>query len=111
MTLDSLMSIGMGQMGMGLEFWDLTPREFFNKMEGFFDHQMFLQRQEWERERWSTNLLWNIQVDQKNRLSLTEMLTFDWERSKPKDTKPITIEELKKLEEFYGNKSRSKDLG
>jgi hypothetical protein len=93
-------------MGMSPdEFWDCTPREFFYKMEGFFDHQMFLQRQEWERTRWSTNWLWNIQVDPKNRLSQTEMIRFDWERPKPGEEKPpITKEELLKLVDKYKSK-------
>jgi hypothetical protein len=90
------------------EFWDCTPREFFYKMEGFFDHQMFLQRQEWERVRWSTNLLWNIQVAPKSRMTPTEMLKFEWEKPKPSDTPPITKDELQKLiKQYDGNKSGS----
>jgi hypothetical protein len=108
------MSIGLGQMRMTPdEFWDCEPREFYFAMEGFFEHQMFLQRQEWERERWSTNLLWNIQVDPKNRISPIEMIRFEWERPSPDEMKPpITREELLKLKDFYdGHKSGSKNMG
>lgn len=94
-------------MGMSPdEFWDVTPKEFFYKMEGFFDHQMFLQRQAWERCRWSTNLLWNIQVDPKHRMSPTEMIKFEWEKVKGEQKPPLTKEELEKLVARYGNKSR-----
>lgn len=96
------MQIGLGQMGMSAgDFWGTTPREFFNKMEGFFDHEMYLQRQAWERERWGVTVLFNIQVDPKHRVEPEKLLRFEWEK-KTAAGPPITQDELLKLKKFYG---------
>ena len=105
MTFDYLMKIGLGQMGMSADdFWDLTPKEFYYKMEGFFDHQMFLQRQDWERIRWSTTVLFNIQVDPKYRVEPQKLLKFEWE--KKTSAPPISQEDLEKRKDFYEHKSK-----
>ena len=50
MTWESLMEIGIGQMGMSPdEFWEMTPIEFYTKQKGFFEHFTFCQEEEWKR--------------------------------------------------------------
>jgi hypothetical protein len=98
--------MGMGQMGMNADdFWGMTPGEFQNKVAGFYDHQMYHQRQEWERVRWSTCVLFNIQVDPKNRIEPQKLIKFEWEKS-DKLVEVIGQQELQKLLEFYGDKPK-----
>lgn len=37
------------------------------------------ERQNWERTRWSTWVLLNVQLDKKNRIEQTKLLPFDWD--------------------------------
>ena len=94
-------------MGMSRrDFWESTAREVFNAISGFYDHQMYLQRQEWIRERWSTCILLNTQTTKSIRE--TELLEFEWEKEEKRNApvKVITQEELKKLAEFYDKPGR-----
>ena len=37
------------------------------------------ERQNWERTRWSTSVLLNVQLDKKNRIKPTELLPLPWD--------------------------------
>jgi hypothetical protein len=53
-----LEQIAFGQLRMNVDdFYDMLPREFWNKVAGFHDLENMRQRSDWERTRWSTCLL------------------------------------------------------
>ena len=54
------------------DFYDMLPREFWNKVEGFHNLENMRQRSDWERTRWSTCLLLNIQLP-KNKIDFEEL--------------------------------------
>jgi hypothetical protein len=59
------------------QFW--TFRQFGNAVKAFYEMQEASERQNWERTRWSTWVLLNVQLDKKNRIEQTKLLPFDWD--------------------------------
>lgn len=67
------------------DFYDLTPREFFNKLAGFYVLEQSRQREAWERERltWLHIVNWSGFV--KTRQTPTDLMRFPWDaEEKPK---------------------------
>tara|TARA_R100000315_G_scaffold22073_1_gene8111 strand:+ start:2716 stop:2997 length:282 start_codon:yes stop_codon:yes gene_type:complete len=84
-------------MGMRVdEFYDMLPKFFWNKMDGFYELENMRQRQEWERIRWQTTLLLNIQLPKNKTMKPTDLIKFDWDSN----GKEVDFEELKKKAEF-----------
>ena len=81
------------------EFYDMLPREFWNKLEGFHELENMRQRSDWERTRWSTCLLLNIQLPKNKSIKPKDFIKFEWEQ----DNK-IDFKELKMKAELYKNK-------
>ena len=81
------------------EFYDMLPREFWNKLEGFHELENMRQRSDWERTRWSTCLLLNIQLPKNKSIKPKDLIKFEWEQ----DHK-IDFKELKMKAELYKNK-------
>jgi len=48
------------------------------------------ERQNWERTRWSTWVLLNVQLDKKNRIEQTKLLPFDWDAETQQASKKAT---------------------
>ena len=105
--------IAFGQLGMNVEDFygdenkiGLLPREFWNKVEGFYELENLRQRNDWERTRWSTCLLLNIQIAKGKRIKPTDLIKFDWEEDIKIDFEDLKAkaEYIKKLE--HGNKHR-----
>lgn len=94
-------------MGMKVdEFYDMLPREFWNKLEGFYELENLRQRHDWERTRWSTCLLLNIQLPKNKSIKPTDLMEFDWDKKANKeDIKKLKdrAEYIKKLED-HGTK-------
>ena len=82
------------------EFYDMLPREFWNKIEGFRELENMRQRSDWERTRWSTCLLLNIQLPKNKSIKPTDLIEFEWEKGKKK----IDFEDLKNKAELYKKK-------
>jgi len=59
------------------QFW--TFRQFGNAVRAFYEMQEANERQNWERTRWSTSVLLNVQLDKKNRIKPTELLPLPWD--------------------------------
>lgn len=78
------------------EFWDLTPREFNNRLAGFFELQQFNQRMEWERCRWQTCYLLQPHTGKGKKIKPTDLIKFDWDK-KDKKIKKLTAQELKQM--------------
>ena len=79
------------------DFYDMLPREFWNKVDGFYELENMRQRSDWERTRWSTCLLLNIQLAKGKSLKPQDLGKFEWE----KDTTKIDFEDLKAKAELY----------
>lgn len=44
------MKLGLGQLQLAPEvFWSMTPREFSMCAEGWFEHEIYLQEEDWKR--------------------------------------------------------------
>ena len=91
-------------MGMSVEdFYDMIPKHFFNKMDGFFELEQLRDRSDWERTRWQTCYLLNIQLSRGKQLKLKDLIQFAWEKKDTKeDYKKLKnkAEYIKKLEEY-----------
>ena len=84
------------------DFYDMLPREFWNKVDGFYELENMRQRSDWERTRWSTCLLLNIQLPKNKSIKPTNLIKFEWEKESLKiDFKDLKAraEYIKKLEE------------
>jgi len=82
------------------DFYDMLPREFWNKVDGFYELENMRQRSDWERTRWSTCLLLNIQMAKGKSIKPTDLIVFEWEE----DKKKIDFEDLKNKAELYKKK-------
>ena len=83
-------------------FYNMIPRHFFNKMEGFYDLEKARDRSAWERARWQTCYLLNIQLPRGKQLKLKDLVEFDWDKkTKQKDYEKLKnrAEYIKKLED------------
>tara|TARA_R110002020_G_scaffold163976_1_gene350284 strand:- start:70 stop:345 length:276 start_codon:yes stop_codon:yes gene_type:complete len=78
------------------EFYDMLPREFWNKVDGFYELENLRQRNDWERTRWSTCLLLNIQLPKNKTIKPTELIEFEWDEKK----KDIDFKKLKERAEY-----------
>ena len=84
------------------DFYDMLPREFWNKVDGFYELENMRERSDWERTRWSTCLLLNIQLPKNKSIKPTDLMRFQWEKEALKiDFKDLKMkaEYIKKLEE------------
>ena len=84
------------------DFYEMLPREFWNKVDGFYKLENMRQRSDWERTRWSTCLLLNIQLPKNKSIKPTDLIKFEWEKEALKiDFKDLKnkAEYIKKLEE------------
>ena len=79
------------------DFYDMLPREFWNRVDGFYELENMRQRSDWERTRWSTCLLLNIQLPKNKSIKPTDLIKFEWEQEALK----IDFEELKMKAELY----------
>ena len=78
------------------EFYDMLPKHFWNKLDGFYELENLRERGNWERTRWSTTLLLNIQIGKCKKLKPTDLIEFDWD----KNDKKIDYEKLKAKAEY-----------
>ena len=82
---------------MGVEeFYDYLPKHFWNKLDGFYEIENIKERANWERTRWQTTLLLNIQIAKGKKLKPTDLIEFEWD----KKDKKIDYEKLKAKAEF-----------
>ncbi len=85
----------------------MLPREFWNRVDGFIEIQNLKDKNEWERTRWSTCILLNIQLGKGKKIKPTDLIEFDWDKKDRKiDFKKIKekADYMKKLDEFERNK-------
>jgi len=86
------------------EFWDLTQREFWNKLEGFYELEDCRDRREWVRTRWQTCLFLNCYTTKANTLQPKDLITFDWEVEPEKEVVLPSEEDFERIKKIYGLK-------
>ena len=52
------------------EFYDYLPKHFWNKLDGFYELENIRERSKWERTRWQTTLLLNIQMAKGKKITI-----------------------------------------
>ena len=62
------------------ELYNLTPRAFWNAVDGYWLDIENADRKEWVRCRWQTCLLMNIHLPRAKQISQRKLITFDWEK-------------------------------
>ena len=85
------------------EFYDYLPKHFWNKLDGFYELENIRERGRWERTRWQTTLLLNIQIAKGKKLKPTDLIEFEWDKKqKELDYKKLKekAEYIKKLSEY-----------
>jgi hypothetical protein len=73
---------------MGMEvaaFYEMTPRQFFNKLRGFTDKEDELMKAAWERMRFSTTAIINVWLDRKSKIEPHKLIKFPWDAQLPKN--------------------------
>ena len=78
------------------EFYDYLPKHFWNKMDGFYELENIRERSKWERVRWQTTLLLNIQMAKGKKIKPTDLIEFEWD----KKDKKIDYKKLKAKAEY-----------
>ena len=82
---------------MGVEeFYDYLPKHFWNKLDGFYEIENIKERANWERTRWQTTLLLNIQIAKGKKLKPTDLIEFEWDKKQ----KQIDYKKLKERAEY-----------
>tara|TARA_R100000656_G_scaffold14887_2_gene14627 strand:+ start:4578 stop:4889 length:312 start_codon:yes stop_codon:yes gene_type:complete len=64
------------------ELYDLTPRAFWNALDGFLLQEEQREKSEWIRCRWQTCYLLNIHLPKHKTIKPTQLIKFDWEQTK-----------------------------
>tara|TARA_R110001599_G_scaffold152927_1_gene338013 strand:+ start:231 stop:506 length:276 start_codon:yes stop_codon:yes gene_type:complete len=78
------------------DFYNMLPRHFWNKLDGFYELENIREKGQWERTRWTTTLLLNIQIAKGKRLKPTDLIEFEWD----KKDKKLDYEKLKAKAEY-----------
>jgi hypothetical protein len=78
------------------EFYDYLPKHFWNKLDGSYELENIRERSKWERTRWQTTLLLNIQMAKGKKIKPTDLIEFEWD----KKDKKIDYEKLKAKAEY-----------
>jgi hypothetical protein len=97
-----LESIGLGEMGLTIgELYDMTPRQFQNKRQGFqriIEHEM---QTKWETTRWLAAV--TIAPHTKRKLRPRDLIAFPWENKK-KVHRAASFEEVKQaIKQVFGD--------
>lgn len=90
------MEIGLGHLGLTPEvFWDMTPFEFSCALKGYEQRNKL----EWERVRWQTWHLLNIQLERKHKLKYDELILPH--EAAERESVELTEEQKKKIFERF----------
>jgi hypothetical protein len=77
--------LGLGNLGLKpVELYQFTPRQFHNAVSGFMEHENNKEIAKWERMRFSTTALINIQLTSGKKINPEKLIKFDWDKKKPK---------------------------
>lgn len=95
MTWDRIEEIGLGILGLPVvDLYDLTMRQFQNKMTGFFDYHEQMERGAWERMRQHAAATISMNGMVKRAIKPGKLFAYPWD----KEEKPVKVtEEFKQL--------------
>lgn len=63
------------------ELYDLTPRAFWNAVDGSWRQSENEEKKDWEKLRWQTCLLINVHLPKNKQISLQKLIQFEWEKN------------------------------
>ena len=63
------------------DFWDMTPRAYFLKYEGFIELEDNRRHDTWERERFFTVAIMNMWVGKGQKITPQKLCLFPWEKN------------------------------
>lgn len=86
------------------EFYDYLPKHFWIKLDGFYELENIRERGRWERTRWQTTLLLNIQIAKGKKLKPTDLIEFKWDKKQ----KELDYKKLKEKAEYIKKLSEHK---
>ena len=85
------------------EFWNITPRELHNAIRGHAEAEGLKQQSDWERTRWQTVALINIQLPKGKSVKAQDLALFPWEKKEKKNT--LSQEQAKEILEKWQRKA------
>lgn len=92
--------LAFGYLGLGVEeFYQMLPKYFWNRLDGFYELENLREKSSWERTRWQTTLLLNIQIGKGKQLKPTDLIEFESD----KINKKIDYKKLKEKAEYLKN--------
>ena len=71
-------------------------------MDGFYELENIRERGKWERTRWQTTLLLNIQIAKGKKIKPTDLIEFEWDKKNIK----VDYDKLKAKAEYFKNMSK-----
>mgnify|MGYP003146660687 CR=1 FL=1 len=74
------------------EFWDMTPKVFYLKSEGFFELLEMREQFEWERVRFQTVALINSERKRHQQIRPQQLVKFGWEKKEHKKNEKDKID-------------------
>ena len=78
----------------------MSPREFYNALEGWNEAEEWRQRREWERARYIAKASVSVHVAKKDQSKLNKAFSLPWDDELPvKKRRELTADELKAEEE------------
>lgn len=87
----------MGHMGYTEDqFWDMTPRAFWNAFDKYNERETLNEQNEWERNRWAVWWNVNMQLSKGNKIELRDVVVFPWEEESKIIELP-TEEDIRKI--------------
>jgi len=87
------------------EFYDYLPVHFWSKLDGFYELENIRERGHWERTRWSTCLLLNIQMPKNKSIKPTDLIEFEWD----KKVKDVDFKKLKERALYFKELDKQKN--
>lgn len=85
-------------------FWDMTQREFWNALEGFYENEEQRDRREWIRTRWQTCLFLNCYTSKDTMLQPKDLIRFDWEDEEVREVHTPTTDDFERIKKKYNLK-------
>ena len=96
------------------EFWDMTPKTFSFRTQGFWEHFELKERLEWERTRWLGTIILQPHMKRGRTLNPTDLVKFDWEKGESKKMSKDELDKRRKHAEFlkkkYSKVSKNKNI-
>lgn len=83
------------------DFYDLTPRQFMNKLAGFHILEQARNKEEWERARIGWMYIANYSGLLKKGKSVQDMMQFPWDKPQAEKGEIMTRERFEELKKRY----------